>query len=272
MSFSRQRPLKYALIGFGAIGRRVVETLNGRPGRPAILEGILVRDLKRVASTELPAKVMVNIVDLLVARHPDIIVECAGQEAVSKYGPRILRAGIDLMVVSAGALTRRSTFEELMTAASDGGGRIVVPSGAIGGLDWLAAAKLAGLTDVVYRARKPARIWACSRAENAHLSDLREERMFYRGTVREAAAAYPKNVNVAAAVALATLGFDRTRVELIATPEEGDNCHEVEAVGDAGSMRIKIRGKPDPSNPNTSVITGHSVAQCLLKQSATIVL
>lgn len=77
---------------------------------------------------------------------------------------------------------------------------------------------------------------------------------------------------MAATVALATLGFDRTQVELMADPRAEGNVHEIEAEGEGGSMATRLVGRPDPGNPRTSVMTAHSVVRCILNQSATVLM
>jgi aspartate dehydrogenase len=96
--------------------------------------------------------------------------------------------------------------------------------------------------------------------------------VLYRGTAGEAALLYPQNANVAAAVALAGLGFEKTEVELVADPEAPGNVHEIEAEGAAGRFAIQLQGKPSRSNPKTSALAALSVARALINLDATIVI
>ena len=98
------------------------------------------------------------------------------------------------------------------------------------------------------------------------LDSLREPAVFYRGNAREAARDYPRNANVAATLALATLGFERTEVELMADPAAGGNLHEIEAVSDVGSITIRIEGRVSPDNPRTSMVTPYSVVRAVLNR------
>ena len=164
-------------------------------------------------------------------------------------------------------------FKRRRTRADVAGQRLLLPAGAIGGVDWLAAARLAGLRQVTYRSRKPPQAWAGSAAEQQlDLGALKQAVTFFRGSAREAALQYPRNANVAATVALAGLGFENTKVEMIADPLAGGNVHEIEAEGAGGLMNTRLVGLPDPHNPRTSLMTAYSVVRCILNETATVVI
>ena len=132
--------------------------------------------------------------------------------------------------------------------------------------------RLGGLKSVRYRSIKPAAAWPNSPAEKiADLARLTERTVLYEGTARAAALDFPQNANVAATVALAGLGFEGTRVELVADPAAPGNIHEIEAEGASGRVTIRLQGKPSPSNPKTSALTALSIARALLNETAAIV-
>ena len=115
--------------------------------------------------------------------------------------------------------------------------------------------------------------WRGSPAERlVDLGKLSERTVLYTGTAGEAALLYPQNANVAAAVALAGLGFDATQVELVADPDAPGNVHEIEAESAAGRFAIQLQGKPSRTNPKTSALTAFSIARALRNEGATIVL
>lgn len=256
-----------ALIGYGGIARTVLARLQ-EAGRLSAVTGVLVRPGRAPADAIVPTA---DSLDALLAARPEIVAECAGQPAVEAHGEAILRAGIDLLVISIGALADDALFARLRAAAEAGGAKLLLPAGAIGGVDAIAAMRLGGLDRVVYRARKPPAAWKGSPAEEVcDLDALTGATRLYAGTAREAARRFPKNANVAATVALAGLGMDRTEVELLADPAAPGNLHEIEAWGASGRIRVELEGLPSPENPRTSALTGLSVARALLNRGGAV--
>jgi aspartate dehydrogenase len=151
-------------------------------------------------------------------RDLEVVVECAGHQAVRDHGVRCLEGGADLVLTSIGALVDDELRERLARAAARGG-RLTIASAGIGALDILAAAAVGGLERVQMTVRKDPSAWWGTEAEQlCDLATLREPLMIYAGSVREGAASYPQNVNISAAVALAGLGLDRTQLTIVADP------------------------------------------------------
>jgi aspartate dehydrogenase len=133
--------------------------------------------------------------------------------------------------------------------------------------------RLGGLRQLRYRGIKPPLAWRGSPAENqVDLDHLSCRTVLFEGTARAAALAFPQNANVAATIALAGLGFDATRVELVADPTAVQNTHEIEAKGATGNFHLRIEGVASASNPKTSSLTALSVARALVNEGAGIVL
>jgi aspartate dehydrogenase len=262
------------LIGCGGIAQDVVAALRASPANGVSIVGALARpgrgEEARAKFCEID---IVETLDALLARKPAIVAEVAGQAAVVEHGENVLRRGIDCLVISVGALADPALLARLKSAAHDSNSRILLPAGAIGGIDAIAAMRVAGLTSVRYRSRKPPAAWRGSRAEHVvELDKLTHRTVLYKGSAGEAALLYPQNANVAAAVALAGLGFDATEVELVADPDAPGNVHEIEAEGAAGRFAIQLQGKPSRSNPKTSALAAMSVARALINAHATIVI
>ena len=259
-----------ALIGFGAIGRSLAQ-------RAFALGGLGIATI--VVRTARIAEVQAQLDQLgLQARAVDAVpadatvaLECAGHEALHAHVLPALSSGIECAVLSVGALSESGLPEKLEAAARSGNTRLTLLSGAMGGIDALAAARLAGLSEVIYTGRKPPQGWKGSPAEAiVNLDTLISATPIFEGSARDAARLYPKNANVAATLSLAGIGLDATRVRLIADPAVTENIHEVEARGAFGAMNLIMRGKPLADNPKTSALTVLSALRFLVNRSGAI--
>ena len=261
--------LRVALIGHGAIGRVIArELLALAPTAGVELVGVLCRHAQEGAGLPVP---VCTTREALLALAPQLVVEAAGHEAVREHGPACLEAGADLLVVSVGALAEAPLLERLEATARAAERQVLLPAGALAGLDWLQAARLAGLASVCYRSRKPPEAWRGTPAEALlDLGRVSEATVFFRGSAREAARQYPKNANVAATLALCTLGLDATEVELIADPAAGGNVHEIEARGGVGRLSLQVQNQPAPDNPKTSLVTPYSALRTVMARRAAV--
>lgn len=268
---------KIALIGYGAIAGIVTDKLREHdPDGKVRLVGILVRE-SRVADVQknVGDKVrVVSTIDDLIHLTPNMVVECAGQGAVADYGEAVLRAGIDLMVISTGALADESIRRRLTHAGDVSGAHMVLPSGAIAGIDGLNSLRIGGLDTVRYTSTKPPLAWKGTPAEtNFDLEAMTERTVLFTGPASEAARDYPKNANLAATVALAGLGMEDTEIQLVADPSVApNNVGRIDAAGSFGTLTVECRGLPAPDNPKTSATTALSLTYALLQGTGTIVL
>jgi len=251
------------LIGYGAIGQYVFHALQ--ESRHSRVAAVLCRQGRNAQARNALNKTITCINN--AAQVPvdiDLVVECAGHAALATHVPALLRKGKNTICISNGALADASLAIELEQAANDGAAQLQFLSGAIGGMDMLVAARAGGLDSVCYRGIKPPMGWKGSPAEKViDLDSIKEPVTHFKGTARDAARAFPKNANVAATIALAGIGFDRTRVELIADPTSSTNRHEVEAIGGFGSFSVSIEGNPLPDNPRSSALTAMSVLSAI---------
>jgi aspartate dehydrogenase len=250
--------MKVAIIGQGAIGHYVRDRL----GLYQIAE---IAQIVRAGKESSAPLCVSDLADL--PEKPDLIIDCGGHAALAMHGPVALGMGIDVLTVSLGALADPGLEATLAAAADAGQARLHLTSGAIGGLDALRGARAGAITKVTYTGRKPPKGWAGSPAQDVlDLDALTEPTAHFTGSARAAAISYPKNANVAAAVALAGVGFDDTQVSLIADPTITSNIHEVYAAGDFGSFTFTISGNGLPDNPRSSALAAMSVVSELVER------
>jgi aspartate dehydrogenase len=252
--------IQVTLIGFGAIGQAIEQRLRSRTHIK--IAAIVVREGSIAAVRQ-----QVNENILVSDKVPDgteLILECAGHEALKRHVVPALEKGIECAILSVGALSEKKLAEQLETAAQAGGGQLHLLAGAIGGIDAISAARAEGLSFARYSGRKPPSGWKGSKAETLiDLTGLKEATVFFEGSARQAALQFPKNANVAATISLAGLGLDETQVRLIADPAVTENIHEIEVRGTFGQMNITMRGKPLADNPKTSALTVMSAMRFL---------
>lgn len=260
--------LQVGFIGYGTAARQVEQGIrDGRAG-PARLAAVLVR--RPPAHPPTGVQVATDRQRFL-AEPLDLVVELASQPAVVEHGEAVLGAGVDLLVLSIGALADDALCQRLRTAASAAGARVLLPSGAIGGLDAISSAALGGLDEVTLTTRKPPGA-LLSESERDALRDAQSQAvLLYGGPAREAVRLYPANVNVAAALSLAGIGFDRTLVRIYADPSVTRNTHEVHARGWFGELRLTIANVPT-SNPKTGRIAALSVLKTVRNLRSAMVL
>ena len=263
----RKVPLRIAVAGLGAIGLKVAQALDrGIPG--CVLAAVSANDggkaAERLAHLARPVPV-VSLGELEPSA--DIVVECAPAKLLAEIAEPFLRAGKVVIVLSAGALL---VNEHLVGLARQFGGQIVVPTGALLGLDAVAAAAEGEIRSVRMVTRKPVRglEGAPYLAEhNIRIEDITEPVRIFSGTPRDAAIGFPANLNVAVALSLAGIGADRTTLEIWADPSLERNVHRIEVEADSASFSMSIENVPS-ENPRTGRITALSVISYLRKLGA----
>jgi aspartate dehydrogenase len=199
--------------------------------------------------------------------HADLAVECAPAAALESICRPMLEAGKRVMVLSAGALLPRP---ELIELAKEHGGQIIVPTGALLGLDAVTAAAEGKIASVRMVTRKPPNGLQGApylEANGISVIGLNAPKRVFAGSAREAAAGFPANVNVAAALSLAGIGPDRTEMEIWADPTISRNCHTIEVESDSAKLTVSIENIPS-ENPKTGRITALSVLAALRKLEA----
>ena len=263
--------LRVAIGGFGAIGKVVAEQLDcGIEG--LALAAVSARDRMRAEAAMAGFTRPVPVVPLAgLWEHADLIVECAPAAVLRELAEPALAHGRQLMVLSCGALLDNFDLVEL---ARRHRGRVLVPSGALLGLDAVAAAAQGNVSSVHMITRKPPQglSGAPYLEQNAiDVAGLSEPKRVFAGTAREAARGFPANVNVAAALALAGIGPDRTTIEIWADPTVTRNVHRIEVEADAARFSLQIENVPSAENPRTGRLTALSVVAALKKLTSPLV-
>jgi len=261
--------LRVAIVGLGPIGRKVAQALDeGIDG--LILSAVAVGDPDKhrafLGSLRTPPDI--RPIDGLVEL-ADIVIECAPSHLVESIVAPFVSRGKTAIVLSAGALLEH---DHLIEAARENGGQIMVPTGALIGLDAVTAAAEGEIKSVRMVTRKPVRGLAGAPyivANSIDIDTITEPLKIFDGTAREAAKGFPANLNVAVALSLAGVGPDRTRLEIWADPALTRNQHRVEVDADSASFSMGIENIPS-DNPKTGRITALSVISLLRKQRAAL--
>lgn len=262
---------RIALIGYGAVAQAVLRHLAAHPVE--VLCVLLRPGWNAKPRAEPPMRLrFLDDAGEMLSLEPDLVIECAGQGAVGQYAERVVGAGVDFMTISMGAFADAALFERVKAAARKTGAQVIIPAGAVGALDLLSAVRHDGIERVVFRSTKPPKAWLGTAAEKAvDLAGVKEPVCFFKGNARDAASAYPMNANVAAAVALAGVGFEKTAIELVADPEAGGNRNEILAEGAFGRFEIRMLGKTRPEAPRTSISAPLSILRAVLNRSAGVI-
>lgn len=257
------KTLRIALLGGGTIARLVLEQ-----ARQGALPGIeLVALAGRGAGS--PAASLAREFGIryliggeaLLALRPDAVLEAASHEAVRQHLVSLLEAGIGVVVLSAGALADDALREGAEAASRRSGAPFHVPSGGIGGLDALKTACLAGVDEASIQVAKPPAAWkgiAYVERLGLSLDRLSGPATLFEGPAREGVPHFPQNVNIAAVLALAGIGMDRTRLKVVADPALTLNTHTIRVSGRCGRLTVVLENVPAPDNPKTSWLACYS--------------
>ncbi len=259
--------MRIAIAGLGAIGRTVVRRLaDGMPG--LTLACVAARDEEKARGWLDEEGIEVPIVPLEeFPERAELAVECAPAAVLERICRPMLAAGKQVMVLSCGALLPRP---ELLELAKAHGGRIIVPTGGLLGLDAVAAAAEGTIHSVRMTTRKPPHGLAGAPhlvKNKISIEGLNEAKFVFSGTARDAAAGFPANVNVVAALALAGIGPDRTMIDIWADPTVTRNCHVIEVDADSARFTLSIENVPS-ENPKTGRIVALSIIATLRKLGA----
>lgn len=250
------------IAGLGAIGMEIARRLEaGIPGLS--LAAAAARDNSaaqgRLAAAGIATR-MVAVAEL--PQHCDVVIECAPAPAFRAIALPAIEAARILVTLSAGAVLDHM---DLIERAERTGARILVPTGALIGLDAVRAAAESEIASVKLVSRKPPSGLVGAPYLERHgisLSGIAAPMKLFEGSAREGVRGFPANVNVSAALALAGIGPDRTRLEIWADPNISRNIHHIEVEADSARFSMTIENVPS-ENPRTGKITALSAIACL---------
>jgi len=246
--------MKLGIIGCGAIGGDVAKTADEMDD----IEEIYLYDIveeKGVRLAEQLKKAKFEKVEKFLPL-VDTVFEAASQQAVYEYAEMIIEAGKDLVIMTIGALFDDDFRERLIKKAKEKKCKIYLPSGAVAGIDGIKAASVGGLHEVTL---------VTTKAPEAFGKHFEKRTVLFDGNAREAVKLFPRNINVAACLSLAGVGFDETKVKVVADPVIKYNSHKILAHGKFGRLRAEVENLPNPKNPSTSYLASLSAIAVLKK-------
>lgn len=244
--------IKLGMIGCGAIGSDVAEAADEMEE----IEKIYLFDIDKKASKKLCAKISkakVKTVDEFL-EDVDVVFEAASQKAVNEYGEKVLNSGTDLIIMSIGSLFDDDFRKKLENLANENHSKIYLPSGAVCGIDGILSASVDKINEATLVTTKP---------PEALGKDFKKRTVVFEGSAREAVKQFPRNINVAANLSIAGIGFDDTKVEIVADPVVSRNNHKILAHGKFGRLRAEVENMPNPNNPGSSYMASLSAIATL---------
>lgn len=267
------KPIRLAVAGLGAIGLTVARRIDAGDVPGIELAAVAARDTAKAERTIAGFHNTPQILPLsALADVADIIVECVPAAHFLEAAEPPLRQGRILMPLSVGALLNHM---HLIDLARETGGKIVVPSGAIAGLDGVRAVAEGDVASIRMISRKPPAGLAGApylKETGISLDGLTEPLRVFSGSAREAAKGFPANLNISVALSLAGIGPDRTTIELWADPTVTRNTHTIIVDAAYSNLSVTIENIPDPENPRTGLITGPSVIAALRRLTSPLVI
>eukprot|EP00435_Cladocopium_sp_Y103_P017624 s3427_g4.t1 len=263
----RVESLSVGMVGFGSIGKVIAESLNSGAISGVSLSAVIVQNQRSERPPEIGTAVLTTSIEEFLAADWSLCVEVAGQPWVRDHGKTVLAQGRDLLVTSVGVFTDDQLLEDLTSTARGSNSRLLLPAGAMPGLDWMSSAALDEVEEITLEQRKRPEGWRGTPAEkHLDLTTLTEEATVFQGPAREAASEFPKNANIAAALALGTVGLDKLQVRLVADPTVPGPTNRVTLKGRCGELSLEVRGKP--LSQRTSRIVPFSVLKALKNLSS----
>ena len=264
--------MNICVIGCGAIGTTIARAIEELPE----VQKVYLTDRSKECATRLQERLTkVKYVPDIVPILTDIrlVVEAASQDAARYYAPLALSAGVEVLIMSVGVFQDEEFQTDAFRLAKRKGARIYLPSGAIGVIDALCAASLEHIDEVTLTSTKPPSAFVSNpylESKGIKASELRERTELFNGSAREAVKHFPQNINVAATISLAGIGFEKTRIRIVCDPQVQTNEHHLKAKGKFGELDVVTRNVPSPKNPKTSYLAALSAISAIRKLAGSV--
>jgi len=259
------KKIKVGIIGCGTIGTQLAEAIEKKFSDRAELFALCDKVKGKAEALRAISSLKPEILSVdELTKACDLIVEAASGKISSEIAEKALESGKDVMIMSIGGILEK--HQRLFSLAQTKNCHIYLPSGALCGLDAVKAASMAKIDKATLITRKPPQ--GLSGApyileKRIDLSKVKDETVIFEGTANEAVKGFPKNVNVCAALSLAGIGAQQTKVKIVTSPEYKTNIHEMEVEGDFGKLVARTENVPSPANPKTSFLASLSAIATL---------
>ncbi|HJY15438.1 MAG TPA: aspartate dehydrogenase [Nitrososphaeraceae archaeon] len=262
---------KVGVIGYGSIGREIIAAIRRQEIPNAKIVALFDKESQVIDSVDYDNSELYLFSDFkefynsAIYSSLDIVIECASKGAVREYGKISIESKKDLIVLSVGAFSDIKFLSELQNLSNLNNTRILIPTGAIAGLDSIRSVKKYLDRLSITTTKHPKSFAGAPFFKNSKikLDEISNETVLFKGNAITAIEYFPANVNVAVSIALAGIGLEKTRVKIIADPMISVNKHEILAKGSFGEIHIIVQNVPSPTNPKTSYLASLSAIECL---------
>ncbi|TLX86319.1 MAG: aspartate dehydrogenase [Thaumarchaeota archaeon] len=262
---------KVAVIGYGSIGKEIIAATEKGEIPNAKIVALFDKEARVIHSLDnddIEFHLFTNFDEFYnspIYSDLDVIIECASKDAVRDYGKKIIESRKDVIILSVGAFSDKKYLTELQNLSNLNKTRILIPTGAIAGLDSIRSVKkyLDSLTITTTKHPKSLVGAPYFKSSKIKLDEISEKTVLYEGNAITAIEYFPANVNVAVSIALAGIGLEKTQVRIIADPMISVNKHEILGKGSFGEILIIVQNIPSPANPRTSYLASLSAIECL---------
>ncbi|HSA72605.1 MAG TPA: aspartate dehydrogenase [Nitrososphaeraceae archaeon] len=262
---------RVGIIGYGSIGKEIIAATGRHEIPNARIVALFDKESKVFNSIDYDIGELHLFSDFdefynsKIYSNMDIIIECASKGAVKEYGKKIIKSKKDLIVLSVGAFSDEDYLRELQNLSNLNNTRILIPTGAIAGLDSIRSVKKYLNTVTIVTTKNPKSLVGAPyfKSSKIRIDEISKETVLFEGNAVDAIELFPANVNVAVSTALAGIGLVKTQVKIVADPTLSVNKHEIVGEGAFGRIHIVVQNIPSPLNPRTSYLASLSAIECL---------